>query len=256
MAMTPAQEARYALGYGLSRSDLSMAAQIEYDRLVAGQEPSQEGERPQTREERKQARQERLEEYRRKRQEGQERAAATTWFPHLGVAVREGQVYQHGAKQSGMASDLQAKNERTLARDLKPLGSLAGAHAEVGGGKGGRRRSPNARVADAALATAVLGTAGLLAGLSRTGFRGFVVVSFADGGAWEKSFTDSASLIKAQAEAVRFNALAASAGSPAAQDGGGVAAELERLSALHKSGALDDEEFRAAKARIIGGITS
>ena len=37
------------------------------------------------------------------------------------------------------------------------------------------------------------------------------------------------------------------------QDGGGVAAELEHLAALHESGALDDEEFRAAKARIIQG---
>jgi hypothetical protein len=37
------------------------------------------------------------------------------------------------------------------------------------------------------------------------------------------------------------------------QDDGGVAAELERLAALHESGALDDEGFRAAKARIIRG---
>ena len=29
---------------------------------------------------------------------------------------------------------------------------------------------------------------------------------------------------------------------------------LERLAALHQSGALDDEEFRAAKARIIGTL--
>jgi Short C-terminal domain len=33
----------------------------------------------------------------------------------------------------------------------------------------------------------------------------------------------------------------------------GVAAELERLVALRSSGMLDDEEFRAAKARIIHG---
>jgi Short C-terminal domain len=37
------------------------------------------------------------------------------------------------------------------------------------------------------------------------------------------------------------------------QEGTEVAAELERLAALHSSGALDDEEFRAAKARIIHG---
>jgi hypothetical protein len=33
--MTPEQEARYALNFGLSRGDLSMAAQLEYDRLKA-----------------------------------------------------------------------------------------------------------------------------------------------------------------------------------------------------------------------------
>lgn len=32
----------------------------------------------------------------------------------------------------------------------------------------------------------------------------------------------------------------------------GVAAELERLVALHQSGALDDDEFRAAKRRLLG----
>jgi hypothetical protein len=35
----------------------------------------------------------------------------------------------------------------------------------------------------------------------------------------------------------------------------GVATELERLAALHASGVLDDEEFRQAKARILGGIS-
>ena len=43
------------------------------------------------------------------------------------------------------------------------------------------------------------------------------------------------------------------AAEPDSQDGAGVTAELERLAALHSSGALDDEEFRAAKARIIHG---
>lgn len=38
------------------------------------------------------------------------------------------------------------------------------------------------------------------------------------------------------------------------QDSKGVAAELERLAALHSSGMLDDEEFRAAKTRIIHGV--
>ena len=32
--MTPEQEARYALGFNVARSGLSMAAQLEYDRLL------------------------------------------------------------------------------------------------------------------------------------------------------------------------------------------------------------------------------
>jgi hypothetical protein len=92
----------------------------------------------------------------------------------------------------------------------------------------------------------------LLGGLSRAGFRGFALITFADGTTWEQAFTDSASVTRAQAEAARFNALAAAAQSPAPAQGG-VVAELERLSAMHKSGALNDEEFRAAKARIING---
>jgi len=36
--MTPDQEAAYALDYGVSRSDLSMAAQMAYDRLLSERE--------------------------------------------------------------------------------------------------------------------------------------------------------------------------------------------------------------------------
>ncbi len=68
------------------------------------------------------------------------------------------------------------------------------------------------------------------------------------------------SLTRAQVAAARFNALAAAAAAaeapaaaPVEASQGGLTAELERLAALHTSGALDDEEFRAAKARIIGG---
>jgi len=35
MALTPDQEARYALDFGVARSDLSMPAQLIYDRLVS-----------------------------------------------------------------------------------------------------------------------------------------------------------------------------------------------------------------------------
>jgi hypothetical protein len=265
MAMTPAQEAQYAISNGVNRSDLSQGAQIEYDRIIADGYGTPQEQRPATKEERMRARQERHEENRRRWQEREERAAASTWLPNLGVAVRDGKVYQHGASQSGMASDIQASNERKLGMETKILGPLVGARAEVGGGKGGHRRSGNARVSDTALAVSALGPLGLLAGVSRTGFRGFAVVTFPDGTAWEKKFKDSASLIKAQSEAVRFNALAASQPAQggtaiaterhsAMQAEGGVVAVLERLIAMHKSGALDDEEFRAAKAQIIARL--
>lgn len=133
MAMTPLEEARYALDFGVARSDLGMAAQLEYDRLVGEGYGRPMDERPLTREELKQAKQERLEEFRRKRQESQDRTAATTCLPNLGVAVYEGNVYQHGTNRSGMASDLQASSERKLGTDLKLLGRLAGAYAEAGG---------------------------------------------------------------------------------------------------------------------------
>jgi hypothetical protein len=263
---TPAGEARYALDYGVSREGLSLEAQIEYDRLVAEGHGTPPQRRP-TREERKQARQEHREEAARKRLEWANLAATTTWLPNLGVAIRDGNVYQHSVNQSGMHSDIHAMSERAGRTAMKLLGPLAGAHAEVGGGPAGRRRSGGQRVADTAFNTLMLGPAGLLSAASRKGFEVFAVVSFADGNVWEKTFdkksTNASLLIKAQSEAVRFNAMAAS-GQPdrgvtsgPAEDSAhydtGVAAELERLAALHSSGMLDDEEFRAAKARIIHG---
>jgi hypothetical protein len=40
---------------------------------------------------------------------------------------------------------------------------------------------------------------------------------------------------------------------PGAATGGGSTAELEKLAALHQSGALTDAEFAAQKAKVIGG---
>jgi hypothetical protein len=265
MALTPQQEAAYALDYGVDRSKLRPEIQAEYDRLV-GEGYLEERWRPRTKEERKEARQERSEEKRHRAEERRDLAARTTWFPGLGVAVRDGNVYQHGVDRNGSFSDLQAMSERNMGREMKLVGPLAGTHAEVGGGQAGRRRSGGKIAADTAFNTLTLGPIGLLSALSRKGFEMFAVVSFADGTIYEKKFekknTDASSLTKAQAEAVRFNALAAasqpidSAGSGfakgSAQGDTGVAGELERLAALHASGALDFEEFRAAKARIIG----
>ena len=48
--MTPTEEAKYAINYGVSRADLSPAAQAEYDRLVAeGYSPARLEERQPTR---------------------------------------------------------------------------------------------------------------------------------------------------------------------------------------------------------------
>ena len=137
---------------------------------------------------------------------------------------------------------------------MKLLGPLAGAHAEALAGNAGSYRSAGQRAA----AVALVGPAGAI---SRT-YKGVAVVAFADGSASEKLLTDLSSVAKAQAAAAQFNSLAASA-QPAedtlagreqgpAQNGAGIVSQLERLAALHSSGALDDEEFRAAKARIIG----
>jgi hypothetical protein len=92
-------------------------------------------------------------------------------------------------------------------------------------------------------------------------------IAFSDGTLHETAVKGNKDLRQAELDVVRFNALAASsqpaegfAGDAApgsaedpAQKTTGVAAELERLVALHLSGMLDDEEFRAAKARIIHG---
>jgi hypothetical protein len=203
--------------------------------------------------ERERRREERLTMLREKRATREARETATVWLPALGVAAYEGNVYRLGLDEGGWQSDSHASNQRKLGMDLKLLGPLAGARADVAGGKGGHRRSGNARVADAALATALLGPMGLLAGASRAGFKGVSVVAFPDGTVREKKFKDAAALARAEVEAGRFNALAAAAEVPAGPNGvEGVSAELERLAGLHAARVLDDEEFRAAKAQVLG----
>jgi len=79
----------------------------------------------------------------------------------------------------------------------------------------------------------------------------FAAVAFAGGNVSKKKLTDAPALIKAKAEAVRFNILAVGAAPETRPAGNGVASDLERLAALHTSGILDDEEFRQAKARAL-----
>jgi hypothetical protein len=136
------------------------------------------------------------------RREQAARRSATTALPNLGVTVRDGTVFKYTvAAVTGREGG-------------QGLGELAGAHAEVTGGKGGHRRSGIVRAGDAVLATAVVGPVGLLAGVSRKGFQGTAFVIFADGTLHEKQITDEASFVKAQADAVRFNALVAGAFAP------------------------------------------
>ena len=114
----------------------------------------------------------------------------------------------------------------------------------VTAGKVGSRRSGSVKLADTVLATYALGPVGLLAAAGRAG-TGLAIIALADGITREKGFRDTPSLARAQAEAVQFDALAAQCeGSapvePDRHEGTGVAAELERLAALHASGILDD----------------
>lgn len=247
---TPEQEAAYALDYGTSRSSLSPEGQAAYARIT---------------EERAEARRAaELQVKARLQQAPKENVAATVWFPSFGVAVRDGKVYRHGVARNGTLSIQQAVREQRRGVSMQLLGDLAGARAEVVAGKAGHRRSGGMRVNDAAVGALLLGPVGLLAGASRPG-AGVAVVVFANGTTGQAILTDRQALTRAQTDAMRFNTLAASAGLPSSvesdldrlkQEKGsvqaGVAVELERLAALHSSGALDDEEFRAAKARIIG----
>lgn len=105
-----------------------------------------------------------------------------------------------------------------------------------------------------------------LAGLASGQARAYIV--FPDGSTYVTKLVGNGAIRQAELDVARFNADAESKGETAqvntaadeasgsaegSAQGTGVAAELERLVALHASGMLDDEEFRAAKARIIHG---
>jgi hypothetical protein len=242
MTRTPEREAEYALDYGTSRSEPSLR-QIEYKRLAVERNGGhREQRRPQTKEERGQARRERHDERARERKKRRELAAATIWLPTLGVAIRDGNVYAWELSWSGPVTG-------------RLLGPLAWAHAEATGGVAGRPRGGRARAADTAPAPAVgtAGPVGLLATVRRKKYRGVAAVAFPDGNVSKKQVTDASTLIKAKAEAVRFNILAVGAAPATRPAGHGVASDLERLAALHASGSLDDEEFRRAKAHALSG---
>ena len=156
-------------------------------------------------------------------------AGPPTVLRSLGVQVlaKAGEVYTIGG-------EIRGRNTSRL------LGPLAGAQAVVTDGS--QAWSPGRAMF---LPLSLTGLA--------TKTKADAVVIFADGTFRTVALEGNNAVREAQKQAVQFNALAASGRASDALQDGGVAAELERLTALHKSGALDDEEFRAAKARIIHG---
>lgn len=239
MAMTPEQEVTNPPGYRTPSSEPGPGGQVGHERLAAQGNTGPRGQRrPPTREGRGQARRERREDRARERKKRRELAAATVWLPALGVAIRDGNVYAWELSWSGPVTG-------------RLLGPLAWAHAETTDGVPGRARSDNARAADTAAAVGTVSSAGLRAGLSRKRYRGLAAVAFPDGNVWKQKLTDASALVKAKAEAARFNILAVGAAPETRPAGNGVASDLERLAALHISGILDDEEFRQAKARAL-----
>ena len=101
-------------------------------------------------------------------------------------------------------------------------------------------------------------------GLIHAPMKAKVIVTFANGVVHRRQIVGKLLVRNARQEVIQFNQQVMAAGQgveegtlvaaePDSQEYTGVAAELERLVALHASGMLDDEEFRAAKARIIHG---
>jgi len=170
------------------------------------------------------------------------RTGSIRTFPALGVQI----VPAGGEKVYTIGPHDQWKKTN----GSRLLGSLAGAQATVTDGS--QAWSPGRAM--------FLPVA--LAGLATTAKANAAVV-FPDGTVHTRALNGGSEIREAQVQVVQFNALAASnqpaygaASGPAgglAQDPAGIAAELERLTTLRASGALDEEEFRAAKARIIHG---
>lgn len=91
-----------------------------------------------------------------------------------------------------------------------------------------------------------------LAGLAtKTKAAAFVI--FADGKFRETELNGNAAVRAAQAEAVKFNLMAATP-APQAQPQDDVAVILRKLTSLHDEGLLTDDEFAAKRAEVIARI--
>jgi hypothetical protein len=144
-------------------------------------------------------------------------------FPALGVQVR-GEVVEGYAAPSGAAA----------------LGSLAGSEARLTDGS--QAWSPGRAI------FLPVGLAGLA---TKTKAAAFVI--FADGKYHETALDGNAAIRAAQAEAIKFNLMAA-VPAPLAQQQDDVAAILRKLVSLHNEGLLTDDEFAAKRAEVIARI--
>lgn len=116
-------------------------------------------------------------------------------FRHLGVTVENGRV------RVRRASPTMALIERQLNSGSGDLGPLAGTQAQITDG------TRQHRVGTAVAAGALTGGLGLLAGLT-TSRKAYVVLTFADGTSRQFLVKGNSVIRNAQAEAIRFNALA------------------------------------------------
>jgi hypothetical protein len=91
-----------------------------------------------------------------------------------------------------------------------------------------------------------------LAGLA-TKTKAVAFVIFTDGKYHETELNSNAAVRDAQAQAVKFNLLAASLAPPAEQQDD-VEATLRKLARLHDEGLLTDDEFAAKRAEVIARI--
>jgi putative oligomerization/nucleic acid binding protein len=152
------------------------------------------------------------------------RTAPDAVFPALGVQVRGESVERYAASLG-----------------TRPLGQIAGAEARLTDGS--QAWSPGRAV------FLPVGLAGLATKTKATAF-----VIFADGTYHETALNDNAAVRAAQAEAVKFNLMAATPAAPPAQQQEDVAAILRKLVSLHDEGLLTDEEFAAKRAEVIARI--
>jgi hypothetical protein len=144
-------------------------------------------------------------------------------FPALGVQVRGEAVEGYAAR-----------------RGAEALGALAGAEARLTDGS--QAWSPGRAV------FLPVGLAGLA---TKTKASAFVI--FADGRYHEAALDGNAVVRAAQAEAVKFNLIAA-APAPSARQQDDLATILRKLASLHDEGLLTDDEFAAKRAEVIARI--